>query len=289
MKSATGASLFTILIILLIVLVPLFFFGQILYSEINNILNQIKDGHLVINKDQITQSIPASLQNVIERFSQDISNFFKGLTRDALSSVSSLASNVFSFFLGLFVLFLSVFYLLRDGAKMKEVFASISPIASSQEEILVERITSAVNGVVKGQFLVALCQGVVATIGFFIFGMPAALLWGVVTVVAALVPNFGTSLVMIPAVAFLLVTGHTPQAIGLLIWAAIAVGMIDNVVGPKLVGSQLKLHPLLVLLAVIGGLQFFGFLGFLIGPILMAIFVQMVDMYRTDFQKYIRS
>jgi predicted PurR-regulated permease PerM len=143
--------------------------------------------------------------------------------------------------------------------------------------------------VVKGSFLTALVQGVIATIGFFIFGVPVPLLWGLFTVLAALVPTIGTALSLVPAVIYLLVTGETGNAIGLAIWGAVAVGLVDNFVGPKIVGSRTQLHPVLVLLSVLGGIQVFGLLGFLIGPIVMAIFVALIDMYRTDFKSYVEE
>jgi predicted PurR-regulated permease PerM len=107
------------------------------------------------------------------------------------------------------------------------------------------------------------------------------------TVVAALVPTIGTSLSIVPAVIFLLITGQVPAAIGLAIWGLVAVGLVDNFIGPKLIGGSTKLHPVLVLLSIIGGIQFFGILGFLIGPIIMAIFVSMVEMYREEFTDYL--
>ncbi len=171
--------------------------------------------------------------------------------------------------------------------EFKEVLKDISPISSDHEDKLIDRIVAAVNGVVKGSFLVALAQGAIATIGFLIFGVPEPFLWGLFTVVAALVPTVGTALSLVPAIIYLLITGNTPQAIGLIIWGAAAVGLVDNFLGPKLIGTSTKLHPVLVLLSIIGGLQFFGILGFLIGPILLAIFVALTDMYRKDFKEYL--
>lgn len=287
--SPSWSSFLTVILILLIIIGPLWLFGQILFNELSDLYSQVKNGNLVISKEQIVSSVPPQLQDLIEKFSRDINNFITDFSGHAFETVSSLASNVFAFVVSFFMLFFVVFFLLRDGSKLKDVIMDISPIANSQEKILMTRIISSVNGIVKGQFLVALAQGLVATFGLFIFDVPQPFLWGAFTVIAALVPNIGTSLVMIPAVAYLFLTGHTVPAIGLAIWAAVAVGLIDNFLGPKLVGSQLELHPVLVLLAVIGGLQFFGILGFLIGPIIMSIFVQMIDMYRTDFKEYLRG
>lgn len=288
-KYPSWASLITVIIILLIIGLPLWLFGQLLWNEISQAITQLRDGHLVISRDQIVASVPAELRDLIENSSRDISSVVNRFTSQAFSSATAILSNVAGFVVSFFIMFFIVFYLLRDGDKIAKVFMDISPIASSQEHKLLDRIKSAVNGVVKGSFLVALIQGAVATIGFFVFGVPEPLLWGMFTVVAALVPNIGTALSLAPAVIYLLVTGHTPAALGLTIWGAGAVGTIDNFLGPKLIGNSLRLHPVLVLLAVIGGLKFFGILGFLIGPILMAVFVELVDMYRTDFREYLRG
>ncbi len=286
-KYPSIASVLTVVLILLIIAVPIWFFGQVIYNEISGLYERYKDGGLVIDKSQIISSLPEQAQATVQSLSADINAFIGRLSSQAFASFSSIVSNIASFVISAFMLFFIVYYLLKDGTKIKEVLKDISPISSAHENKLIDKIVAAVNGVVKGQFLIALAQGVIATIGFLIFGIPEPFLWGLFTVLAALVPNVGTALSLVPAVIYLFVTGQTPQAIGLLIWGAVAVGLVDNFLGPKLVGQATKLHPVLVLLAVIGGLQFFGILGFLIGPILLAIFVALVDMYRNDFKEYL--
>lgn len=288
-KKPSLASLLTVLIILLLMVLPIWLFGQIIFNELSDLFNRYRDGAFVINKDEIVSSLPSEIQTIIQNFSQDLNNFIGRLSSEVFSSVSSVVSNIASFVIAFFMFIFIVYYLLKDGGKIKQAVMDISPISSSQENQLIDKIVSAVNGVVKGSFLVALIQGIVATVGFFIFGVPEPWLWGAFTVVAALVPTIGTSISLVPAVIYLAVTGHTPQAIGLAIWGALAVGLVDNFIGPKLIGGSAKLHPVLVLLAVVGGIQFFGFLGFLIGPIIMAVFVAMVDMYRTEFKDYINA
>lgn len=288
-KYPSIASGLTVLVILLIILLPIWFFGQVIIDELISLYEQYRSGGFVIDKGQIISSLPDQLQTVVQNISSDINSFIGRITSQAFESFSSMVSNVASFFISAFMLFFIVYYLLKDGTSIKLALMDISPIASAQEHKLFNKIVAAVNGVVKGSFLVALAQAVVATIGFFIFGVPEPLLWGSFTLVAALVPTVGTSLSLIPAIIYLAVTGQTPQAIGMTIWAVAAVGLIDNFLGPKLVSGAVKLHPVLVLLAVFGGLQFFGVLGFLIGPILMAIFVALVDMYRTDFKEYLHE
>lgn len=281
------AAALTVLLILLIIAVPIWFFGQVIFNELQNIYERYRAGGFVIDKSQIISSLPEQVQNVVQNVSTDVNAFIGRITSQAFASFSSIVSNIAGFVIATFMLFFVVYYLLRDGTKIKEVLMDISPMSSAHENKLITKIVTAVNGVVKGSFLVALAQGAIATIGFLIFGVPEPFLWGLFTVVAALVPNVGTSLSLIPAVIYLFVTGHTGQAIGLTIWGAVAVGLVDNFLGPKLVGRTTKLHPVLVLLAVIGGIKFFGVLGFLIGPILLAIFVALIDMYRNDFKEYL--
>ncbi len=288
-KSPNLASLLTVLLIFILALIPIVFFGQLLFNEIVTVYDRFRAGDLVLHREQIVQGLPVQLQDLIATFSRDLNAFLSRLTSNAFASFSSLLSNVAGFVVAFFVLLLTLFYLLRDGTKIKQFFMDITPIATAQENELTDKIVLAVNGVVKGSFLTALTQGAMATIGFVIFGVPEPILWGLFTVLAALVPTVGTALSLVPAVIYLLVTGHTGNAIGLAIWGAVGVGMIDNVLGPKLVGSRTKLHPLLVLLSVLGGIQLFGFLGFLIGPIIMAIFVALVDIYRSDFKSYVEQ
>jgi predicted PurR-regulated permease PerM len=283
------AALLTVILIVFIMLVPVVFFGNILFNEIVHIFDRVRAGDLVLHKDQIIEGVPVQLRDLIENFSRDFNSYLGRFTSNAFQSFSSLLSNVAGFLVSLVVLLFMLFYLLRDGSKIKQFLMDLTPIATAQENQLIDKIVLAVNGVVKGSFLTALSQGVVATVGFFIFGVPEPLLWGLFTVLAALVPTVGTSLALIPAVAYLVVTGHTGPAIGLAIWGAVAVGTIDNFLGPRLVGSRTQLHPLLVLLSVLGGIQLFGFLGFLIGPIIMAIFVALVGIYRSDFKTYVES
>ncbi len=289
LKNSSLASLLTILIILAAVALPLWLFGQLIFNEIVQLFNKYRSGYYVFDQNQLTAGLPVQLQDFITKFNQDISSWVGQLSSRAFTSLTFVLSNVAGFIVAFFMFIFIVYYLLKDGHKIRSAMMDISPMASKQENILIDKIVTAVNGVVKGSFLVALSQGVVATIGFYIFGIPEPLLWGAFTVVVALVPTVGTSLSLIPAVIYLVIIGNTSQAIGLAIWGAVAVGLLDNFLGPKLVGRSTKLHPVLVLLAVIGGIQFFGILGFLIGPIIMAIFVAMIDMYRDEFKDYLTN
>lgn len=282
------ASWLTIIIILLIVIVPLYIIGQLLFNELYSLIGRVTESG-GINTQDLVSRLPESLQGPAGSFFNDLGAKISDIAGTAFESAAGIASNVANFFISFFLVFFTTYYLLRDGENFKKFMAGIFPLSEQHENMLVSRLEQAISGVVKGSFLVALSQGTVATIGFLIFGVPAAFLWGAFTVLAALVPTVGTALSVVPAVLYLLATGHVGQGIGLAIWGAVAVGLIDNVISPKLIGSRTNVHPLLILFGVLGGLQLFGFIGFLLGPIIMAVFVTLLDIYRTDLKNYLEK
>lgn len=288
-RSPNLAAFITILIVILIALLPMWLIGQLLFNEMVDVYNKFRLGELVLDKSQIIAHLPEQLKIVAQSLSNDITVMISRVTGSAFASVSSLLSNIASFFLSLFLLVFMLFYFLRDGAKIKAMAMELSPLTEVYDKILIERLEAAVSGVVKGSFLVALIQGTVATIGFLIFGVPQPVLWGAFTVLAALVPTVGTSLSIIPAVIYLFLTGHTGAGIGMAIWGAVAVGTIDNIVSPRIVGLRVKTPELLTLLAILGGIHLFGFFGFLFGPILMSVFVTLTNIYREDLKQKTRT
>lgn len=287
MKNEPFAAISTIFVILLIVILPLYAIGQLMFNELIVLYDGFKSSGFELTQSHILANLPSSLQGAAINLFTDLGSKLSGLAGHAFSSVSQALSSAAGFLLSFFLAIFTTYYFLRDGKKIKIYFNSIFPLSKEHENILVSKLTEAVSGVVKGSFLVALIQGVLATIGFIIFGLPAPFLWGAFTVLAALVPNVGTSLSIIPAIIYLFATGATGSAIGLIIWGALAVGTIDNIVSPKLIGSKTKLHPLLVLFSILGGIKLFGFIGFLLGPILMSVFVTLLEIYRIDMKKYL--
>lgn len=283
------SAILTLFVVLLIVIVPLYIIGQLLFNEIIGIYGNYKQGGFQINQSVFIENLPGQAQEVVKNFLGDLGAKISSFAGNAFQGISGILSNVAGFFLSFFLVFFTLYYLLKDGQKIRNFINSILPLSAEHENLLVAKLESAISGVVKGAFLVALIQGLVATVGFLIFGVPSAFLWGSFTVLAALVPNVGTSLSIIPAVVYLFITGHVGAGIGMIIWGAAAVGTIDNIISPKLIGRQAQIHPLLVLFSVLGGLHVFGFLGFLLGPIIMSIFVTLLDIYREDLKGYFKK
>jgi predicted PurR-regulated permease PerM len=125
----------------------------------------------------------------------------------------------------------------------------------------------------------ALIQGTVATIGFLIFRVPHPFLWGALASMGALMPGVGTSIATIPASIYLFATGSTVQGVGMVLWAVLAVGLIDNFVGPYLIGKRSNMHPFIILIAVLGGINLFGPVGFIVGPVVVTLFIVLLEIY----------
>ena len=185
-----------------------------------------------------------------------------------------------------FVFLIALYCLFKDGDKLKENIISLSPLRDSHDETIFNKIIIAINSVIKGSLSVAIIQGILTSIGFAIFGVPNFILWGSIAAISALIPGIGTAMVILPAIFYLYFIGETFFAIGLLVWGIIAVGLVDNLLGPKLVGKGVKLHSFIILLSILGGIIFFGPLGFLLGPLVVTVLFVLSEVYFSISREY---
>lgn len=180
-----------------------------------------------------------------------------------------------------FIFFISLYYFLADRDHIYKTVLELSPFKDKLDAKIVDRITHTVRSVVQGALIVAIIQAIFASIGMTIFGVPGAFIWGALIIVAAQVPLVGVGLVMIPAVGYLFITGHPQAGIGLAIWSVVIVGLVDNILSPFLIGGKTKMHNLLVLLSILGGIRLFGPIGLIVGPTVLAGVMIIVDLYRS--------
>ncbi len=280
------SSLLTVLGAVILILMPLSLVGVLIGNEAHDLYISLEEGGGRSSIAELFLRIDESFGGVIPglgEFSRDISTNVDIYTKEALQWVTSNAGQIFSsvssLLLSFFIFFIALYYLLRDGKRVRQTLIEISPLNDRDDEEVFNKLETAVNSVIRGNLLIALTQGVLSTIGFFLFGVPNAILWGTVAGMAALIPGIGTGLVFAPAIALLFLTGATPQAFGLLAWGVLAVGLIDNILGPKLVGKGMQLHPLLVILAVLGGIMFFGPIGIFLGPLSLSLLFALLSIY----------
>jgi len=286
------ASIGTLLFALVCILVPLgLVVGQIVV-EARGLYTTLTSGEGLVVVQGVAESAAALISQAVpgvtlsvETIMTDLEAYARRALEIIISNLGGLLSSATGFLLNLFIFFIALFFLLKDGPALKRKVIELSPLYDTDDQLIFDRLGLAINSVVKGSLLIALIQGALATAGYFFFGVPNAVLWGTTTAVAALIPGVGTALVLGPVVFYLFVTGALPQALGLLIWGALAVGLIDNMLGPKLIGRGAQLHPLLILLSVLGGLAFFGPAGLFLGPLSVSLFLAILSIHAHTLQR----
>jgi predicted PurR-regulated permease PerM len=182
--------------------------------------------------------------------------------------------------LGLFLLML--FFLLRDGGRLKAELRPISPFSEEQEQQIFDHLERTIIGAMQAVVVVPLVQGILAGIGFMLFGVPSPFVWGTAVILAATVPLVGSPLGWLPACVYLLLQGRTGAAFGLLAFCTIVVSGSDNVVKPWILRGSARIHPLLGFLSIVGGVLAFGIFGFLIGPVVLSLVLSAIRIYRLD-------
>lgn len=279
------AALLSVLFVAVVVLVPLTFIGTQVFMETRDLyfsLTSHGENYFGLIDSFITQPVRAYLPD----FHLDLGSYLQQALGWIVGNLGILFSGTIQTILHLFLGFIALYYFLKDGKRFTKAIIELSPLSDNFDIAIMQRLMVAVNSVVKGSLLVALIQGLLSGFGFFIFGVPSPALWGTMAAIGALIPGVGTTIVLIPAVLYLYFTGNTAQAIGLLIWGSTAVGLIDNLIGPHLVGKGANIHPLFVLFSVLGGIALFGPLGFFLGPLVLSLLYALVDIYRLLILKH---
>ena len=286
-----SAGLITTVGVLVVVLVPLFFLVGSIYSEIQTLYAMLTDegnrSIVVESLNSISQGFSNLVFGVIQPYSFDalnVTEYLKSGLEWLFVHLDAVFTSIAAVCAYVLIFLLSVFYMLRDGQSLVKRFFFWSPLLESNHDFIVRTMKRAIQSVFLGALLVSLLEGVATGIGFLIFGIPAPALWGTIAGIAALVPGIGTSIVILPAAAYLILSGNYLYAAGVLVWGYTGVIVIDHIIGPNLVNRGLRLHPLLVLLSVLGGILVFGIIGFVMGPIVLAVLSALLDIYRMSLK-----
>jgi predicted PurR-regulated permease PerM len=178
----------------------------------------------------------------------------------------------------------TLFYLFRDGDRIRQAAYGMLPIERVQAHDIAIRTRDVIGATVNGVLVIAAIQGTLGTTIFAILGLPSPLLWGVVMFFLSMIPMAGAFLVWVPAAGYLALTGAYTKAIILTVWGLVVISSIDNFLSPRLVGQRASLHELLIFFAVLGGLEVFGVLGLILGPVVVAIALALIEMVRQAYR-----
>ncbi|NLT67304.1 MAG: AI-2E family transporter [Acidobacteria bacterium] len=202
----------------------------------------------------------------------------------AVGALATVASGTASFLLSLFVMLYAVYFFFVDGRSLLRRILYLLPLPAEDEDQLISRFLSVSRATIKGTLIIAVVQGALTGVAFWAAGIQGAAFWAAIAAVLSVIPGLGPAVVWIPAVAYLLLVGRWGAALALFAWSAAVVGGIDNLLRPKLVGKDTRMPDLLILLSTLGGLMLFGAAGFILGPVLAALFVTVWDLYGAAFK-----
>jgi predicted PurR-regulated permease PerM len=285
----TLAALATVTIILVLVILPLTLITALLVQEGASVYERIQSGELSFGRyfQQVLDAMPAWATNLLdrlgltnlrlvqERVSAGVTKSSQFLAAQALN----IGQNTLDFIVSLFVMLYLLFFLLRDGDDLLGRIRAAIPLHPEQQRALVSQFTGVIRATVKGNLVVAVVQGALGGLIFWLLGIHAPALWAAVMAVLSLLPAVGAAVVWLPVAIYLLVTGATWQGIVLTAYGVLVIGLVDNVLRPILVGKDTKMPDYLVLISTLGGLAVFGINGFVIGPVIAAMFIAVWGMF----------
>jgi predicted PurR-regulated permease PerM len=201
-----------------------------------------------------------------------------------VAKLGGIAQNVFLFAVNTLVVLLSLFFFLRDGKVFCDKIRLILPMDRQKQERLFFNVVNSIIAVIHGCVITAMVQGLLAGLAYWALGIPFAVVWGVATAFTALFPIGGSSLVWIPATAYLFFQEDYVRGLIMLGWGAGVVGTVDNLLRPILIGARLRLPILLLLFSIIGGMNLFGVLGLILGPVIFALLASLLDLYLQEYR-----
>lgn len=282
-KNKKLSAILIVLFTFLVIVLPLFFIAILMVQQAADIIQSSigENGWLQtfdISAHPLFLSLPAFAQERI--LTLDVAQIGTGIAEWTFQNVGALFQSTARVLFNTFLFFIALYYFLVDRDRIYKEALELSPLKDKLDASIVHRIVITVRSVVFGALIVALVQGALAAIGLTIFGVPGAILWGGLAVIAAQVPLVGLSLIMVPAVVYLFITSTTASAVGLLIWAVVVVGLVDNVLSPYVIEGKTKMHGLLILISILGGLKIFGSIGFIIGPTILAALMVVLELYK---------
>jgi len=282
-------SFLAVLAIFAIVLVPAVFIGMALFKEATILYNNMTfwqtGGEDFLSV--ATSFIEGKIKNFSPDFSVDLAGYLSGLANWIVGHIDTFFSGFFKVLIGLLLMIISLFYFLKDGERIVKKLVAFSPLADSYDEQIIRRVGLAINSIVRGSLIIALAKGFLTALGFAIFGIPSPILWGVVAALASFIPVVGSSIVIIPAILYLFIASSYAGAIGFAVWGVALIGLSDNLLSPILMKKGMHIHPFIILLSILGGLGFFGPIGFIAGPVVLSLLFALFDIYPLITKKII--
>lgn len=279
----SAAALITLLLIVLIVILPLAMTVASVVEQASFVVQKVRSGEIqpVQYLQQVVDAFPAWAQAMLQRFGlsdvpamqQRLGELLGRSGQSITSGLLGIGQVTLDFVVAFFIMLYVLFFLLRDGKPLSAAIARAVPLEPDQTQRLLTQFVTVVRATVKGNIVVALVQGSLGALAFWVLGLPGPMLWGALMALLSLLPAVGAALVWLPVALYYLFTGQLWPAFGLTAWGVLVIGLVDNILRPILVGRDTRMPDYLVLVSTVGGLSLFGLNGFVIGPVIAAMFL----------------
>ncbi|UCD35416.1 MAG: AI-2E family transporter [Nitrospiraceae bacterium] len=291
-KKPWAASLATLLVILLIMLGPFTYIVGSLAGDISQVYRLLEEkGFESLPKIQEHPWVAGlfermSSYKMFENFDlqSSVVSTLKEVGKAVAQHTKDIFKNAVLLIVNFILMCITTFYFLKDGNTLAIFIKKLLPFSEQQKDRLEERVKEMVIAAIYGGLAVAVAQGILGGIAFWIFGLASPVFWGTVMAIFSLVPLFGCTTIWLPTGLYLLLSGSYAKGIGFLIYCALLIATIDNIIKPLVIGGRTKLHTLLVFFSVLGGINFLGFLGFILGPLIAALCLSLLEIYTFDEQ-----
>ena len=295
----TGAALASTLTVMLVVVVPLMVMAILFVGQAAVVLEFVQkasaSGHIPGREEFLNNPMVANLLEKLTPYLAGVD--VKPILLSAMQGASAMAVNVskavlintLGFTIKFFVMVALLFFFFRDGEGMVTRFWEMVPMKQEDKTILASTVDRVVSAVLYGIVLTCVIQGILGGVGFALAGLPSSVFFGAVMIVCSFVPLVGAALIWIPAALYLLFTGHVGNGLFLVIWGVVMVSSIDNVIRPFFISGKSKIPLLVILLGVMGGLATMGFLGVIVGPLVLSISLEIARVYRTDIFSHLKD
>lgn len=291
LKHPDLSSTITLIAVFLVIVIPFSLIGTLvikqsvdLYTSINGnrgqIIQTVQNVTHWIKNTPLTKQINFDDAFWVEKFSQ----LTQTVTTFLIESATAFTQDSVTFVIMFIVMFYTLFFFLRDGEKFLRKLMHLCPLGDKYEQRLYNRFTSTARATIKGNLILGAIQGGLGVLLFSLTGVPGALIWGIIMMLFCIIPGLGSFIVWFPVGLIVLIAGNAWQGITILIVGALLISTIDNFLRPILVGKDIQMHPLLVLFSTLGGIVVFGASGFVIGPIIAALFMAFWDMYEEYYR-----
>ncbi|MBN9331456.1 MAG: AI-2E family transporter [Comamonas sp. SCN 67-35] len=283
------AALLTLTLCLLIVILPMFAIGASVVQEAGAAYQRVRSGQLDFGAyaQQIWAALPAWVLKLLEslhlgtfaELQAKLASFGTQASQFLANQAVNVGSNTLQFIVNFGVMLYLLFFLLRDGPQLGARIRNAIPLDEEHKQELAAKFITVIRATVKGNIAVAATQGALGGLIFWVLGIQGPVLWGVIMAFLSLLPAVGASLIWGPVTLYFLATGATWQGITLALYGVGVIGLVDNLLRPLLVGKDTKMPDYVVLISTLGGMALFGLTGFVIGPVVAALFMATWDLY----------